>query len=121
MPKKILFLVPYPVGESPSQRFRFEQYFSLLKDRGVQYRVQSFLNSHNWQLFFKPGNTFVKAWALLLGFGKRWVVLFQTLTYDFVFIHRETTPLGPPVMEWIMAKVLVRKIIYDFDDAIWLT
>lgn len=26
-PKKVAFIVPYPVGEAPSQRFRFEQYF----------------------------------------------------------------------------------------------
>jgi glycosyltransferase involved in cell wall biosynthesis len=37
-----------------------------------------------------------------------------------VFIHREATPLGPPWLEWIIAKVLRKKIIYDFDDAIWL-
>ena len=41
--------------------------------------------------------------------------------YDFIFIHREVTPIGPPVFEWIIAKVLKKKIIYDFDDAIWLT
>jgi len=41
--------------------------------------------------------------------------------YDFVFIHRELAPLGPPVFEWVLAKVFQRKIIYDFDDAIWLT
>ena len=40
--------------------------------------------------------------------------------YDFVFIHREATPLGPPIIEWVIAKVFRKKIIYDFDDAIWL-
>ncbi|HEX5171543.1 MAG TPA: glycosyltransferase family 4 protein [Cyclobacteriaceae bacterium] len=47
--------------------------------------------------------------------------LFSTLKADFVFIHREALPLGPPLMEWFIAKVLKKKIIYDFDDAIWLT
>jgi len=28
--------------------------------------------------------------------------------------------IGPPVFEWFIAKVLKRKFIYDFDDAIWL-
>jgi hypothetical protein len=41
--------------------------------------------------------------------------------YDFVFIHREAAPLGPPIFEWMLAKICRRKIIYDFDDAIWLT
>jgi glycosyltransferase involved in cell wall biosynthesis len=39
----------------------------------------------------------------------------------YVFIHRETAPFGPPIFEWIIAKILHKKIIYDFDDAIWLT
>jgi glycosyltransferase involved in cell wall biosynthesis len=42
-------------------------------------------------------------------------------TVDFIFIHRETSPIGPPIIEWLIAKVLRKKIIYDFDDAIWLT
>lgn len=37
-----------------------------------------------------------------------------------MFIHREATPLGPPWAEWLLAKVLRKKVIYDFDDAIWL-
>jgi glycosyltransferase involved in cell wall biosynthesis len=48
-------------------------------------------------------------------------ILFQVHQYDFVFIHREASPIGPPVFEWIIAKIFRKKIIYDFDDAIWLT
>jgi glycosyltransferase involved in cell wall biosynthesis len=40
---------------------------------------------------------------------------------DFVFIHREAFPVGPPVFELVISKMLNKKIIYDFDDAIWLT
>jgi glycosyltransferase involved in cell wall biosynthesis len=47
--------------------------------------------------------------------------LFTVSAYDFVFIHREAAPIGPPIFEWIIAKLLAKKIIYDFDDAIWLT
>jgi glycosyltransferase involved in cell wall biosynthesis len=43
------------------------------------------------------------------------------MKFNYVFIHRETAPLGPPIFEWIIAKILRKKIIYDFDDAIWLT
>jgi glycosyltransferase involved in cell wall biosynthesis len=121
MPKKILFLIPYPVHESPSQRFRFEQYFNILQHHGYRYSVQSFLNDSNWKAFYIKGNTFNKGWALVSGFAKRVIVLYKSLMYDFVFIHREVAPLGPPVFEWILAKVLRRKIVYDFDDAIWLT
>lgn len=121
MSKKILFLIPYPLRESPSQRFRFEQYFSSLEENGLQFFIQSFLGKKNWKIFFKPGRSILKILTLLAGFSKRLVVLFRVPFYDVVFIHREATPLGPPVFEWMIAKVFGKKIIYDFDDAIWLT
>ena len=118
---KILFLVPYPLHEAPSQRFRFEQYFMLLSKQGYTYRVQSFLDSKNWRFFFNTGNTLAKIVALLKGFLKRFFILFQVSSFDFIFIHREVTPIGPPVFEWLIAKIFRKKVIYDFDDAIWLT
>jgi glycosyltransferase involved in cell wall biosynthesis len=121
MGRRILFLVPYPLGESPSQRFRFEQYFNILEQAGYSYTVQSFLSVEDWKVFFGRGRAFVKLRALAFGFGRRVIALFKSPMYDFVFIHREAAPLGPPIFEWILAKILRRRIIYDFDDAIWLT
>jgi glycosyltransferase involved in cell wall biosynthesis len=118
---KILFLVPYPLQEAPSQRFRFEQYFEILVQNGHTIKTQSFLQSHTWQLFFTPGKPLLKAQTLILGFLKRCYALIVALSFDFIFIHREAAPIGPPIFEWIIAKVLRKKIIYDFDDAIWLT
>jgi len=118
---KILFLIPYPLKEAPSQRFRFEQYIELLSEKGFNVQFQSFLDSHNWHFFFKSGNFFKKVGALARGFLKRFFILFKISRYSLVFIHREATPIGPPIVEWIISKVFKKKIIYDFDDAIWLT
>lgn len=63
---------------------------------------------------------FHKIVTVLAGFYKRLIVLTQVPQFDFVFIHREATPVGPPWFEWIVAKIFRKKIIYDFDDAIWL-
>ncbi|MDD5449070.1 MAG: glycosyltransferase [Candidatus Omnitrophica bacterium] len=41
------------------------------------------------------------------------------MDYDVVFIHREACPVGPIFFEWI-ARRLGKKIIFDFDDAIYL-
>lgn len=121
MSKEIVFLVPYPVGESPSQRFRFEQYFQILEQKGHPYRVQSFLDSKTWRVFYQSGKIIRKSFAILKGFDRRFRILFKLTNVDFVFIHREAAPIGPPVVEWIIAKILRKKIIYDFDDAIWMT
>lgn len=119
--KKILFLVPYPIGNAPSQRFRFEQYFELLRSNNINFRTQSFLTSGNWRAFYSSGNWLTKALALAGGLLRRTVGIFDAWSAAFVFIHREAAPIGPPLFEWIIAKVLRKKIIYDFDDAIWLT
>jgi glycosyltransferase involved in cell wall biosynthesis len=121
MASRILFIVPYPLKESPSQRFRFEQYFTILREQGFEFEIQSFLDSQNWQVFFKPGNIRSKAWALIKGFFRRIQIALNSHKYDFIFIHREAAPVGPPVFEWFFSRVLGKKIIYDFDDAIWHT
>jgi glycosyltransferase involved in cell wall biosynthesis len=118
---KILFLAPYPLRSSPSQRFRFEQYFKALGADGHSYVFQSFLSSTGWKNIYSKGRQVQKAWAIVSGFLRRLVVLPKALNSDVVFIHRELTPLGPPIFEWLIAKGFGKKIVYDFDDAIWLT
>jgi glycosyltransferase involved in cell wall biosynthesis len=118
---KILFIVPYPLTKSPSQRFRFEQYFQVLSQNGSEYHVQSFLNDYGWAILYQPGRGLQKFWVLLRGILKRMVIPFHLHSYDFIFIHREAAPFGPPVLEWLITKVFRKKVIYDFDDAIWLT
>jgi glycosyltransferase involved in cell wall biosynthesis len=120
--KKILFLTPYPHNEAPSQRFRFEQYIGLLEDHGYQVYVQSFFRAGKWQIFYqKKANSFKKALELIRGFLKRGQAFYLARHFEYVFIHREAAPVGPPIIEWCLRKVLRKKIIYDFDDAIWLT
>jgi glycosyltransferase involved in cell wall biosynthesis len=121
MSLKILFLVPYPENESPSQRFRFEQYLSLLGKENIQYKVQAFANSKNWKIFYSRGKVFKKIAFILQGLFKRTAILLEVPQYDFIFIHREVAPIGPPLFEWIIGVMLKKKIVYDFDDAIWLT
>jgi glycosyltransferase involved in cell wall biosynthesis len=118
---KILFLVPYPLDEAPSQRFRFEQYFFALRRENIHYRVQSFLNKKSWRVIYSKGQSFRKGLALISGILRRLVVLAIVPGFDCIFIHREAAPIGPPVIEWVIAKILRKKIIYDFDDAIWNT
>lgn len=118
---KILFLVPYPLERAPSQRFRFEQYFGALTDAGHSYNVQSFLSHDGWNIIYSKGHVLRKVLAVAAGFFKRAVAVIESTGYDIIFIHREAAPVGPPVVEWLIAKVLGKKIIYDFDDAIWLT
>ncbi|MCJ8165803.1 glycosyltransferase [Pontibacter sp. E15-1] len=116
----ILFVVPYPVGEAASQRFRVEQWLPLLEEQHIQYEVAPFWSLNAWNLLYKPGHRLQKGLGLLAGLWRRLLLLADLPRYDCIFLHREATPLGPPWFEWLAAKAFQKKIIYDFDDAIWL-
>ena len=118
--KKILFLCPYPQDEVASQRFRFEQYFGVLDKNNFTILQKSFYTRGTYKILYIPGKYLQKGTGILWGFIKRIIHLIHAFSADFVFIHRELAPLGPPVFEWILAKIMRKKIIYDFDDAIWL-
>lgn len=118
--KKILFLVPYPLGIAASQRFRFEQYFEVLDKEGIAYDVQPFLSHHAFKILYSRGNLIGKLWYTFTGFLRRAYIMLRLGRYDFVFVHREAEPLGLPMYEWFITKVAGKKMIFDFDDAIWL-
>lgn len=118
--KSIIFVVPYPHGEAPSQRFRFEQYIPLLEQNGYQIHFAPFLDKKTWSKLYKEGSFFKKITGIIRSFVRRLITILTIYKYDFVFIHREASHIGPPIFEFIIAKIFRKKYIYDFDDAIWL-
>lgn len=117
---KVLFIAPYPTAEAPSQRFRYEQYFQLMEKEGMTYETSTFIDKRAWKVLYKPGHFFQKLAALIRGYGRRIGNIFSLSKYDVVFIHREASPFGPPLFEWLIAKVFKKYTIFDFDDAIWI-
>ncbi len=117
---KVLFVVPYPVGKAASQRYRVEQWLPVMEQKSINYRLVPFWSAGAWAILYKHGYTLQKAAGLLNGVLKRLFLLFSLPSYTYIFIHREATPVGPPWFEWLAAKVFRKKLIYDFDDAIWL-
>ena len=120
MKETIYILAPYPLGEAPSQRFRFEQYLSVLEKNGYQISFHPFINEKTWSILYRKGHYLQKIIGLFGSFLRRWLLLVQLRKANHIFIHREAAQIGPPIFEWIIAKILRKKYIYDFDDAIWL-
>jgi glycosyltransferase involved in cell wall biosynthesis len=119
--KKILFICPYPTGLAPSQRFRYEQYIHQLQQKGFLTVIKPFFTEKTYSAFYQNGGLLAKIHAITESYFIRLSLLFQLHSFDLVFIHREAAPAGPPIVEWAIAKIVRKKIIYDFDDAIWLT
>ena len=117
---QVYFPAQYPIGTSPSQRFRIEQYFSYLLNENITFNIEPFITEYFYPIFFKKGFLIKKTLGTLNGFLRRCWSLRKIHKYDYVFIQREASPIGPPIFEWLYTKVFRAKVIYDFDDAIWI-
>lgn len=118
--QSILFIVSFPPNLNSSARFRIELYEELLNENGFKQETAYFWSKEIYFILYQNGKFFRKAMGMITGFLRRTILLSTASKYDYVFILRETTPVGPPIFEWIIAKILRKKIIYDFDDAIWI-
>jgi glycosyltransferase involved in cell wall biosynthesis len=118
--KRILFISPFPRYRLPSQRFRVELYEGLLEKQNIQFHISSFIDSSGEKILYAKGKSFQKAWAVCKGFLRRIKDLISLPKYDYVFVHREASPVGPPVFEFLCSRVFRKKMIYDFDDSIWV-
>ena len=117
--EKIIFLVPYPLDTAPSQRFRFEQYLPDLRKK-YHVEVHSFIDHTTWQKLYASGLFWFKTRKMLGSFIRRFALLGKIRKAEHIFIHREASQIGPPIFEWIIAKILRKNYIIDFDDAIWI-
>lgn len=118
--KRIAFVVQYPKNVSPAQRFRFELYQDLLHTQNFQVSFLPFIDQTGYKIIFRPGFFLQKTWNVFKGFFRRIKLLFNAKKYDYFFLQCGAAPIGPPIFEWILTKFLKKKIIYDFDGAIWI-
>jgi glycosyltransferase involved in cell wall biosynthesis len=117
-PISIAFFTPYPKERAPSQRFRIEMFIDRLEEKNIHWKLFPFIGPKQYDQFYN--SSFNRLWITLLGFLRRWIHLYQSRKVDYICIHREASPVGPPIFEFILSKWLHKKIIFDFDDAIWL-
>ncbi|MEI8176839.1 MAG: glycosyltransferase family 4 protein, partial [Candidatus Omnitrophota bacterium] len=115
---KVLFIEPHPI-EGPSSRYRVEQYIPYVRTSGITCIVRPFVSTAFYKLLYVKGHHARKILYFIQSSIKRFFDLFTALGCDVIFLHLEAFPLGPPVFEWILAR-LGKKIIYDLDDAIYL-
>jgi len=116
---KILFVVPYPLGTAPGQRFRFEYFFPLFKKEGINFKVHAFVSPRLYKILYKHGHIMEKIFYVCKGFIFRLWTILSASGYDVIYIFREAFPFGPPFFEKILS-TFGKPMIFDFDDAIYL-
>lgn len=117
---KIAYLAIYPPGTAPSQRFRIEQFLPYWEEMSIDVQIFPFYSQRSHKLIYKKGKLLSKVLWISLDILSRFLLLFKLKSYTIILIQRATIPIGPPLLEWMLKKILGKKIIYDFDDAIWI-
>ena len=115
----VLFIASHRMGRSPSQRFRFEQYFSYLEENGFSCHLSYLINAREDKIFYSEGNWLSKACIILKSFLQRKKEIRSLNQFEIVFVQREAFMLGSVFFEKNIQKSRA-KFIFDFDDSIWL-
>lgn len=116
---KILFIAAHRPDRSPSQRYRFEQYFPFLEANGYDCHLSYIIDEDADALFYKPGNLFRKFLITLKSFGKRMKDIKRADEFDIIFVQRESFMTGSSYFEKKFSRSKA-KLVFDFDDSIWL-
>lgn len=116
--KKVLFIAMHRPDRSPSQRYRFEQYFNYLEANGVICHLSYLITAEQDKILYRPGQYLKKLGIFIQSIMKRISDLESLKYYDYVYIQREAFMTGSTFFERRLARS-GKPIIFDFDDAIW--
>ena len=107
-----------------SSRYRFTNYETLHRQNGVKIKYYYLLGDNYFKYIIN--NTGIKRLIFSMIFlpyyyAKRLVQVLLVYKYDIVHIERELFPRINPVFEKFIKFFLKKKIVYEFDDAIYVT
>jgi glycosyltransferase involved in cell wall biosynthesis len=117
--KKVLFIGMHRPNRSPSQRYRFEQYFTFLEQDGIQCHLSYLISDTDDQILYQRGHYLAKLKIFIKSILKRRKDLREANEYDYIYIQREAFMTGSTYFERKLSKSKAQ-LIFDFDDAIWL-
>jgi glycosyltransferase involved in cell wall biosynthesis len=118
--KKILFIASHRIDRAPNQRFRFEQYMTYLEKNGFECTLSPLIATPDEDKSFYMRGNYTK--KVLLGIKlalRRIRDVIHANEYDIIVIAREAFFTGSTIFERALSR-RTGKIIFDFDDSIWL-
>ncbi len=116
---RILFIADHRPDRSPGQRFRFEQYLGFLEANGYACELSYLVGEEEDRFLYKPGNYFKKARFVRKCHAIRNRDVARMNDFDIIFIFRGALLTRSYQFERRFRQSRAR-LVYDFDDAIWL-
>src|SRR6266436_302505 len=116
----VLGLVSYPT-QAAATRYRLEQFIAPLAELGITLTVRPFLSAKLFEQFYRRRALPSTAIGLLQSALMRIKDVWDVRKVDVVLVQREAAIFGPPVMEWLSARLLRRPMVLDLDDATYVS
>ncbi|MBP8823382.1 MAG: glycosyltransferase family 4 protein [Flavobacteriales bacterium] len=116
---RILFIASHRPDRAPGQRFRFEQYFEYLERNGHRCELSFLVDQRDDQVLYTRGQYLGKARFVQRSIRKRKADLERMNDFDIIFIFREALMTRSIRFEEAF-RTSRAKLVFDFDDAIWL-
>jgi glycosyltransferase involved in cell wall biosynthesis len=117
---RVLFVLPYALDRAPGQRYRAEQWVPHLRARGVECDLMPLLTPDELEALYSR-TALPKKLRIVGRTGLRALgALRRSRSYDAVWLYRGLLLGGPALLERVLA-MIGPPIVFDFDDAIWIT
>jgi glycosyltransferase involved in cell wall biosynthesis len=117
---RVLFVLPYPLERAPGQRYRVEQWLPRMRAAGIECRLLPLLTPEGQRILYSTASPARKALVVAASLSRALRHLPRRGQYDAIWLYRYALVAGPPIVERLMARAGT-PILYDFDDAIWMT
>jgi glycosyltransferase involved in cell wall biosynthesis len=117
---KVLALTSYPI-QAAATRYRLEQFVGPLAERGITLTVRPFLDTKLFQELYDRRKIASTTLGLFKSGIRRLRDLLSAHAMDVVLVQREAMILGPPWIEWLMARVCSYPMVLDLDDATYIS
>src|SRR5438309_1342993 len=117
---KVLALASYPT-EAAATRYRLEQFVRPLAEGDIDLTIHPFLNSKLFEKLYRREALPLTALGLISAILRRSGDVLSASQADVVLVQREAMIFGPPLLEWLITRVMKRPMVLDLDDATYVS
>jgi glycosyltransferase involved in cell wall biosynthesis len=115
-PLRVLALATYPF-DAAATRYRILQFVKPLAARGVKVTFSPFLDAKLFAALYNPRKLLLHLPRIAVRMAARLWDVVRAARADVIWVQREAALFGPPLVEWLMTRVLRRPMVLDVDDA----